>query len=74
MKRFLAILLMGGLIAPLPSLANVSKNPYNRRAKAPVVQKVPVLVKAGEKREAAPPLRRFKGNDPTASWQAYSYP
>jgi len=74
MKRIVSLILMGMLIAPLPSLANVSKNPYNRKAKAPVAHKVPVLAAVEEKSEIAQPARKFKGNDPTVTWRAYSYP
>lgn len=74
MKRFMSIFLLGMLIAPLPSPAGVSKNPYNRKAKAPVVQKIPVLVTVEEKREVMSAPRKYKGNDPTVTWRAYSYP
>ncbi len=74
MKRFMSIFLLSVLIAPQPSLAGVSKNPYNRRAQAPVVQKIPVLTTVKVKREIVPAPRKFKGNDPTVTWQAYSYP
>jgi hypothetical protein len=62
--------MMGALGLSLPAQA-VSKNPYNRKkAKVTAPVKVPALAQLDSSKVGAKP----KDNDPTSSWQPYSFP